>query len=413
MIPNWLKKNWFYIFLFFVLLPSIFGIIYCILKYYLINLNLPVTGERLGQFGDYIGGLLNPILTFFSFLALLITIIIQNKQLDVSTRELHSTNKTLIENQKVMSEQLLTQSLQQFDSTFFAMLRELNNLQLDLNSLVTQDYSKITSCLKDVMFEDSDDIQMYIKKVLNNREVSRYFMLLYQILRIIDTKIDDNIYIKTNKFLTKKMYSNIVRSSISEELMQLLIINALNKSFLPFKKLIEKFNLFEHTSFLNRRGNLSLLLINATQYYDNSAFDKSFYFEDLENKITLSKYIIKNNIITNRSLFEYLFKKLSINNILVGPINYGMVEGFFCEIKLNCNDIPIGFFISKNDLKPILFVSLDRGHFKTYENIGRLNTLMGINEILISNNEGETELKIIFNNNGEVTYVISDKIKEF
>ena len=85
------------------------------------------SAEAWGQFGDYIGGTLNPILTFCSFLALLITIILQNKQLDVSTRELHNTNITLNDSKRVMSEQLLTQSLQQFDSIFFAMLKDLKD----------------------------------------------------------------------------------------------------------------------------------------------------------------------------------------------------------------------------------------------------------------------------------------------
>ncbi|MFW2095712.1 putative phage abortive infection protein [Acinetobacter sp. ULE_I057] len=402
-----IKINWLYIFLLFII-PAIFGITYSILNYYLINLNLPVTGERLGQFGDYVGGLLNPILTFFSFLALLITIVIQNRQLDVSTRELHSTNKTLIENQKVMSEQLLTQSLQQFDSTFFAMLKELNNLQIELNTLVTQNNTKLERCFKYVMYEDSDNIQDYMEKVLKNREVSRYFMLLYQILRIIDTKVDDNIYIKTDKFSIKKMYSNIVRSSISEELMQLLMINALNNIFQSFKDLIEKFNLFEHTSF-TVDSQYSLLLINAAQYYDAQAFDQSFYWKELADCNLFGKYIPHNNIITRIALFKKIYKMLSSDNTLIGPFGEKVFNdmNYFCKLSSNLFG-DIGLLLDAETFKAKKLGSFENENFYSFLTI---NTVESQNQItLLRSDTDEKVIDINFQDNSEITFEVSKMI---
>jgi hypothetical protein len=48
-----------------------------------------------GQFGDYIGGVLNPILSFLTLGALILTIVIQNRQLLVSSNELELSRKEL------------------------------------------------------------------------------------------------------------------------------------------------------------------------------------------------------------------------------------------------------------------------------------------------------------------------------
>ena len=70
--------------------------------------------------------------------------------------------------------------------------------------------SKLTKCHDAVINEFSHSIQTQIIELLKDREVSRFFMLLFQLLKIIDKKIDENIYLKTDKSVTKKMYSNIV-----------------------------------------------------------------------------------------------------------------------------------------------------------------------------------------------------------
>lgn len=55
--------------------------------------SIPISGsaDHWGQMGDFFGGMLNPVLAFSSFMALLYTIRIQSKQLDVSTKELKET----------------------------------------------------------------------------------------------------------------------------------------------------------------------------------------------------------------------------------------------------------------------------------------------------------------------------------
>jgi hypothetical protein len=48
-----------------------------------------------GHFGDYVGGITNPILAFLSFAALLLTILLQARQLELSSKQLEHSAKAL------------------------------------------------------------------------------------------------------------------------------------------------------------------------------------------------------------------------------------------------------------------------------------------------------------------------------
>lgn len=85
-----------------------------------------------GQMGDFFGGLLNPVLAFSSFIALLYTIFIQTKQLEISRKELIATRaelKASIEAQQESSRALkgqldLLQS-QKFYDIFYKMVADI------------------------------------------------------------------------------------------------------------------------------------------------------------------------------------------------------------------------------------------------------------------------------------------------
>jgi len=68
-----------------------------------------------GQFGDFVGGILNPLFSIIGLLALLYTIVLQSEELRRSTRELKSSAKAL-------KRQNRHNSRQQFDNNFFQLL---------------------------------------------------------------------------------------------------------------------------------------------------------------------------------------------------------------------------------------------------------------------------------------------------
>lgn len=61
--------------------------------------------DKWGMFGDYVGGTLNPILAFLSFLALLFTILLQSKELKISNETLRETKIELEQSRKIAEEQ--------------------------------------------------------------------------------------------------------------------------------------------------------------------------------------------------------------------------------------------------------------------------------------------------------------------
>jgi len=72
--------------------------------------------ESLGQFGDYFGGLFNPIIGLIGLLALFKTIHLQSTEIRLSTEELRRSAAALDLQSKVMQRQA-------FESTFFQMLK--------------------------------------------------------------------------------------------------------------------------------------------------------------------------------------------------------------------------------------------------------------------------------------------------
>jgi len=52
-----------------------------------------VKGEELGVFGDFVGGSLNPFLSFLSLIAILFTIVLQNRELAATRKEMEASRK--------------------------------------------------------------------------------------------------------------------------------------------------------------------------------------------------------------------------------------------------------------------------------------------------------------------------------
>ena len=61
--------------------------------------------SRWGQFGDYVGGALNPIFSFFALIALLLTIVLQSEELSASRQELKHSVQALQDSKDVATRQ--------------------------------------------------------------------------------------------------------------------------------------------------------------------------------------------------------------------------------------------------------------------------------------------------------------------
>lgn len=167
--------------------------------------------EILGPFGDFFGGMLNPILTFCSFMALLMTIILQQRELKlsreqvaISVKELGETRKATEISSKALTEQAKSLKIQNFENTFFNMItlhnEIVNNIKieehlLDYSSTKTNQKSTKDSSKYEILTNFNSVIKAYpSKNMIIGREA------IENICKGIDSFIKDrNLEIITNK----------------------------------------------------------------------------------------------------------------------------------------------------------------------------------------------------------------------
>jgi uncharacterized membrane protein len=63
------------------------------ISFFILRFVVEIESQSLGTFGDFLGGSVNPILSFMSLIALLLTIILQNKELQETRIEIRFTRE--------------------------------------------------------------------------------------------------------------------------------------------------------------------------------------------------------------------------------------------------------------------------------------------------------------------------------
>lgn len=106
----------------------------------------------IGPLGDFFGGILNPLLSFCTFMALLMTIILQQKELSLTRKELNETQKATRDSAEALKEQSNSIKIQNFENTFFKML-DLDNKIVD-----KFDGKKDIEGTINIRFKDKDEI---------------------------------------------------------------------------------------------------------------------------------------------------------------------------------------------------------------------------------------------------------------
>jgi Putative phage abortive infection protein len=121
-IPKWL---W------LVAVLAFFGLVAVAVEGWLSSHN----AEEMGQWGDFLGGTLNPILTFLTVAGLLYTIMLQRSELRLSREELVLTRKELKTSAEALQDQNESMKQQRFESTLFSMIGVLNQIigQMDVS----------------------------------------------------------------------------------------------------------------------------------------------------------------------------------------------------------------------------------------------------------------------------------------
>ncbi|MFV5478429.1 putative phage abortive infection protein [Acinetobacter baumannii] len=178
------------------------------------------------------------------------------------------------------------------------------------------------------------------KLILENAEVSKYFICLYQILKNIDERIKGSS--EGEKFNLQKNYVNILRSVLSTKVLQLLAVNSYEE-FDMYRKYLEKYNFFEHMPFyiIGFEKALNFTLLFSLNYYNPNVFGLSKYYEKFLATSDL-KLIFDNNITDLNKLFELISEKLDKSKSCTLNVGNNQFVKFYAILnngKLNINEI--------------------------------------------------------------------------
>jgi uncharacterized membrane protein len=283
---------------------AVFLLIAGILGRYLTHFDgdLSLANGDWGTFGDYLGGTLNPILSFLSLIALLTTIVLQSKELELTRDELKRSATAQEDTKKILDKQSETLRRQKFESTFFSLLDQHNKAleylstyqdgpEANSNSLHNGKINHFDLLLRDMINDQRVTNLESAKESLENKNFvcGHYFRILYQLLKFVaintpGSKISEEFEANEIQYqmLTdnEKMYSNIVRSFLGHTATQLLSINCYCKdetnTYWRYKLLIERYSFFEHMPF-ERHGTIIPFLVETISSYELSAFGDNKY----------------------------------------------------------------------------------------------------------------------------------------
>lgn len=216
---------------------------------YVVNLavkDLSWTVEH-GPFGDFIGGLLNPILTFLSFSCILISIFIQSKELSEQRREIAKSSEALTSQNKAIERQ-------NFEAAFFQMINTLNSI---VNSMDTKDIAGNTVTGRDCFFAlfswlhteyklckkknenepELYNIRMSYESVYkkNRGDLAHYFRFLYNIYRFIE---------KSEYY--EPYHGKLLRAQLSDDELLIIFYNCLSPRGEKFAEIADHFELFDN-----------------------------------------------------------------------------------------------------------------------------------------------------------------------
>lgn len=232
-----------------------------------------------GQFGDYVGGTLNPVFGFLSLVILLYVLRQNERALDISREELKLTRKELEKSSEALTEQSETLKIQRFEQTFFSLLdlykKTLSELAFkkytgreaidELHKEFPSTHLLLTSKFEKDNYKQIFD-ELYSKFFLMNKVYfSLYIKVVYSILRFIDCAEIHN----------KKQYTDLFWVQFSQSELRLIFYNGISSFGGENFYLLIKYKILEHIddrAFYNKKIDLQI-------------------FEDLKQDIELAQTV--------------------------------------------------------------------------------------------------------------------------
>lgn len=232
------------------------------------------TAAYWGQIGDFIGGALNPILSFIALLAVLSNLVMQRKELSLARADARAAHEVQMEQRDIFERQ-------NFESVLFQLLeahsRIVSNLKITIDrrnhdAIVLRGREVFEGLIDNyVPLEDVNSGEFYdgeipsmvaeaarIMMIDQGSPIGHYFRNLYQLLKYIDGYGQDpkdhfrraRSYSMANRamrnYYRQRTYANMLRAQLSTHEVSCIFLNCLTKDGAGLKYYVEKFSLLKN-----------------------------------------------------------------------------------------------------------------------------------------------------------------------
>jgi hypothetical protein len=269
--------------------------------HFLVGLDIPFvsiynyqTAQYWGQLGDFIGGILNPLLSFVALMAVLYSVRMQRKELGLARADAR-------ENYRIQIQQRQNFERQNFESVFFRLLdihtRLTNELkifshefELDpegrsyhgrdaFNHIYSEGFNKGVTGNR----EWHDTIEKAVKDFERKyaRYLAHYFRNFYQILKHVDSFGIDPLRMNRRfsflfirqlvvQYKNQRVYANMLRAQLDDAELGVLFLNCLTAKGSGLKYYIERYSMLKHFEIENfqKESNVGLLFFDALAFAD-------------------------------------------------------------------------------------------------------------------------------------------------
>lgn len=211
--------------------------------------NNPNIFLQLGPWGDFVAGLLNPILSFLTFFGVLLTLVYQRMELNLSRQE-------LVRSADALEGQIKSIEKQSFETTYFEMLTLHNSIvnSIDIVNIETNVrtegrdcfkvfYTRLTKTYRKInknrkhQYSSSKILELsyYAFWKKHQLELGHYFRFLYNFIKLIDESVHAEPY-----------HIKLLRAQLSDQELLLLYYNCISDSGANFQQYAEKYALFDN-----------------------------------------------------------------------------------------------------------------------------------------------------------------------
>lgn len=253
--------------------------------YYFRIFSIEASAAPWGQFGDFFGGTLNPIFGFLSVMALLAALVIQSRELKVSSEELKNSALALNAQNKAIAHQ-------SFEQTFFSWLQNYRDMLGSIEHVlrgssgtvefkgrkalqrwwsesievgcVVSEIGKNNNEYNGTTNSGNSENEIFLKAAKvepdlltttalkfwegvyrrNEYQLDSFFRNLYRLMLWIDSQHETRMSLEQ-----KWLYISIVRAQLSWIEMVYLFYNGYTERGKNFKRLVDKYALFDNLNF--------------------------------------------------------------------------------------------------------------------------------------------------------------------